>query len=63
MRLSFKRRNLEALADLVCGNRGADQPGPEEEPRYFPYRSSSYITEFFDELGTRVDTPVQGAAP
>jgi hypothetical protein len=50
--VKFRRRNLEALADLVCGNLGTDQPGPGEELRYFPYRSSSYITEFFDELGT-----------
>lgn len=50
--MKFKRRNLERLDDLVCGNLGSDMPGPTEEPRYFPYRSSMYITEFFDEMGT-----------
>lgn len=50
--MKFKRRNVEALANLVCGNRGSHDPGPGEEPPYFPYRSSSYITEFFQELDT-----------
>lgn len=50
--MKFKRRNCEDLADLVCGNLGTDQPGPDDEPRYFPYRSSYYIDEFFIELGT-----------
>lgn len=43
--MKFRRRNLEDLADLVVGNL-------EQEPAVFPYRSSSYITEFFRELGT-----------
>lgn len=34
----FKRRNLKALAECVIGDNGA-----------FGYRSSSYITEFFEE--------------
>ena len=50
--MKFRRRNSEALADLVCGNLGSDTPRPSEEPRYFPYRSSMYITEFFQELDT-----------
>ncbi len=50
--MKFKRRNVEALADLVCGNLGADHPAPGEQPRYFPYRSSMYLTEFFQELDT-----------
>jgi hypothetical protein len=48
----FKRRNLEALGDLICGNLGSDDPKTDGEPRYFPYRSSMYITEFFGELDT-----------
>lgn len=36
--MQFKPRNVRALAEIVIGN--AD---------YFPYRSSSYITEFFQE--------------
>ena len=50
--MKFKRRNVEALADLVCGNPGSYDPAAGEEPKYFPYRSSSYITEFFKELDT-----------
>lgn len=50
--MRFKRRNLDGLADLVCGNVGSYDPGPGEEPKYFPYRSSSYITEFFQEMDT-----------
>lgn len=50
--MKFRRRNLEALADLVCGNLGSDNPGPGDNPRYFPYRSSMYITEFFQDLDT-----------
>lgn len=50
--MRFKRRNVEALADLVCGNLGSYDPAAGEDPKYFPYRSSSYITEFFQELDT-----------
>ncbi|MEV6908520.1 hypothetical protein [Amycolatopsis sp. NPDC051071] len=52
--MKFRRRNSEALADLICGNPGAPdhECDPRAEPKYFPYRSSSYITEFFHDLGT-----------
>lgn len=50
--MNFRRHNLEALADLVCGNPGYDPPTEGEEPKYFRYRSSSYITSFFRELDT-----------
>src|SRR4051812_16870791 len=50
--MKFKRRNLHALGDLICGNLGSDNPGLDEEPTYFPYRSSSRISEFFADLGT-----------
>ena len=36
--MRFKQRNLRAIAEMVIG---------DEE--YFPYRSSSYITQFFEE--------------
>lgn len=36
--MKFKDRNLRALAEAVNG-----------DPTYFPYRSSSYITRFFEE--------------
>lgn len=36
--MKFKARNLRAIAEMVIGD--AD---------YFPYRSSSYITQFFEE--------------
>lgn len=44
--MKFKRRNLMALADLICGNSSPD------ETSYFLYRSSSYLTEFFEDIGT-----------
>lgn len=50
--MKFKRRNLEALGELVCGNPGFPNPEPGQTPAYFPYRSSMYITEFFQELDT-----------
>lgn len=36
--MKFKKRNLRALAEMVIG-----------DAEYFPYRSSSYITQFFEE--------------
>jgi hypothetical protein len=42
--MKFKRRNVEALAYLVCGNPGSYDPAAGEEPKYFLYRSSSYTT-------------------
>ncbi|GGU96110.1 hypothetical protein GCM10010182_10870 [Actinomadura cremea] len=50
--MKFRRRNLQDLGDLICGNLGSDDPNTDNEPRYFPYRSSMYITEFFQELDT-----------
>lgn len=44
--MKFKRRTLMQLADLICGNRAAD------ETSYFQYRSSSFITEFFEDIET-----------
>ncbi len=50
--MRFRRRNSEALGELICGNLGSDDPKSGGDPRYFPYRSSTYITEFFQELDT-----------
>lgn len=36
--MKFKNRNLRAIAEMVIG-----------DAEHFPYRSSSYITEFFEE--------------
>lgn len=36
--MQWKNRNLRGLAEIVCGN-----------VEHFPYRSSSYITEFFED--------------
>ncbi|WP_333902887.1 hypothetical protein [Achromobacter insolitus] len=36
--MKFKNRNLRAIAEMVIG-----------DAQYFPYRSSSYITQFFEE--------------
>jgi hypothetical protein len=37
----FKQRTLTQIADLICGN------SKEDEESFFPYRSSSFLTEFF----------------
>lgn len=50
--MNFKRRNTEALANLICGNLGSPDQADGKEPPYFPYRSSMYITEFFRDLET-----------
>lgn len=41
--MKWKNRNLRALADLICGN------AEQDEVSYFRYRSSSYLTEFFED--------------
>jgi len=50
--VKFRRRNLEALGNLICGNNGSSEPRDGAEPPYFVYRSSMYITEFFQDLDT-----------
>ncbi len=50
--MKFRRRNLDALGDLICGNLGSPSPQGDDEPAYFPYRSSMFITEFFGDLDT-----------
>ena len=44
--MKFKERTLDALADMIVGN---TDTGKEV---LFPYRSSSYITKFFQECDT-----------
>lgn len=41
--MKWKNRNLRALADIICGN------AEPNEANYFRYRSSSYLTEFFED--------------
>ena len=43
--MEFKQRTLVALADMICGNFKAEES-------FFIYRSSSYLTEFFQDCGT-----------
>ena len=43
--MKFKRRTLEQIADMICGNFEGDTSA-------FPYRSSSYLTEFFGDADT-----------
>jgi hypothetical protein len=50
--MKFRRRNLDDLGDLICGNLGTDDPASSGTPKYFPYRSSKWITRFFQELDT-----------
>lgn len=41
--MRWKNRNLKELADIICGNAEAGKPN------CFRYRSSSYLTEFFED--------------
>lgn len=43
--MKFKRRTVNQLADMVCGNFDSSKS-------FFPYRSSSYLTEFFEDCET-----------
>ncbi len=43
--MELKRRTLNQLADMICGNYEAAE-------NFFLYRSSSYLTEFFEESET-----------
>lgn len=44
--MKFKQRSLMQIAELICGNRSQD------EVCYFHYRSSKYLTEFFQDCDT-----------
>lgn len=39
--MKLKKKTIIEIADMICGNEG----------KYFIYRSSSYLTEFFEECG------------
>ena len=43
--MKFRRRTLDEIADMICGN-------SMSEEKFFPYRSSSYITRFFEDAET-----------
>lgn len=43
--MEFKQRTLRQLADMICGNF-------EQASSFFKYRSSSYLTEFFEDCDT-----------
>jgi hypothetical protein len=43
--MQFRQRTLEALANMICGNK--DQQGNS----HFEYRSSFYLSRFFEEAG------------
>src|SRR4051794_23601158 len=43
--LQFQRRTLKQLGDMICGNF-------EVEKSFFRYRSSSRLTEFFEDVDT-----------
>lgn len=42
----FKQRTLMQIADMICGNAN------EGQESFFRYRSSSYLTEFFQDCET-----------
>jgi hypothetical protein len=41
----FKKRTLMQIADMICGNFTAEES-------FFKYRSSSFLSEFFEDCGT-----------
>ena len=43
--MEFKKRTLKAIADMICGNYKLDKS-------YFVYRSSSFLTRFFQDCDT-----------
>lgn len=43
--MEFKQRTLKQIADMICGNFKAEET-------FFRYRSSSFITEFFQDADT-----------
>ncbi len=43
--MKFKQRTLSQIADMICGNF-------DEETSFFHYRSSSFLTEFFQDCDT-----------
>jgi hypothetical protein len=43
--MEFKKRSLMQIADMICGNFKAEES-------FFRYRSSSYLTEFFQDCGS-----------
>ena len=43
--MAFQRRTLMQIADMICGNF-------HFEESFFPYRSSKYLTEFFEDVDT-----------
>lgn len=56
---TFKRRNFDALADLIVDNAGrADAEKNEDEAKYLPYRSRMYISDILRELGTEYEHDV-----
>jgi hypothetical protein len=46
--MEFKQRTLMQIADMICGNFKA----AKNEKSFFRYRSSSYLTEFFQDCDT-----------
>ena len=44
MKLPFRTRTINELAELICGNEGRGDA--------FRYRSSSYLSKFFEDVGT-----------
>lgn len=43
--MEFKKRTLNQIADMICGNFAAEET-------FFQYRSSKYLTEFFEDIET-----------
>ncbi|WP_084959564.1 hypothetical protein [Thermoactinospora rubra] len=44
--MEFRRKTISQIAEMICGN------SQGEEECYFEYRSSYYLTQFFEDVGT-----------
>ena len=50
--MKWKRRTLDEVAEMICGNGEAGKNGDFVPNKLFPYRSSSYLTKFFQNADT-----------
>jgi hypothetical protein len=47
--MQFKRRTLNQIADMICGN-APDVPDAPDPVNFFVYRTSTRLTEFFEDI-------------
>lgn len=50
--MKWKKRTLDEIAEMICGNIENNASGEPKHPPYFKYLSSMYITRFFRDADT-----------